>query len=419
MAWNEPGGSKDNDPWGNKRKDEQGPPDLDEVVRKMQDKLGSIFGGKKKSGNNDGGGSGPGLGKGGAAGMGLTLAVAVGAWLVYDMAHIIQPAEQGVVLRFGKYVDTLQPGLSFRLPRPIEQVVLVDVAQNRDVLIGYRSAGGGGRTSSKSSAVVSESLMLTRDENIVDVSFAIQYNIKSSSDYLFKVRDPDLTLREAAESAIREVVGKSDMDFVLKEGRSDIVGGVQKRIQEVIDNYQTGLMVISVNMQDAQPPEQVQYAFDDAVKAREDQQRLINESQAYSNDILPRARGAAARQIEEASGYKEQVVAQAEGEAARFESILAEYQRAPEVTRQRLYIETMEEVLSKSTKVMIDVEGGNNLMYLPLDRLMQQGQTANQGQSLVSPSLSSGLGSQANSAARSAQQFIKRERDSLRSREQR
>ncbi len=416
MAWNEPGGSKDNDPWGNKRKDEQGPPDLDEVVRKMQDKLGAMFGGKK-SGNNGGGGNGPSLGKGGAAGMGLTLAIAVGAWLVYDMAHIIQPAEQGVVMRFGKYVDTLQPGLSFRLPRPVEQVVRVDVAQNRDVLIGYRAAGGGGRTSSKSSSVASESLMLTRDENIVEVSFAIQYNIKSSSDYLFKVRDPDLTLREAAESAIREVVGKSDMDFILKEGRSDIVNGVQSRIQEIIDIYQTGLMVISVNMQDAQPPEQVQHAFDDAVKAREDQQRLINESQAYSNDILPRARGASARQIEEASGYKEQVVAQAEGEAARFESILTEYKRAPKVTRQRLYIETMEEVLSKSSKVMIDVEGGNNLMYLPLDRMMQGQPAPSQGQSF-SPNLSN-LESQAGSAARSAQQFIQRERDSLRSREQR
>ena len=418
MAWNEPGGSKDNDPWGNKRKDEQGPPDLDEVVRKMQDKLNGMFGGKK-SGNNGGGGNGPSLGKGGAAGMGLTLAIAVGVWLVYDMAHIIQPAEQGVVMRFGKYVDTLQPGLSFRLPRPVEQVVRVDVAQNRDVLIGYRAAAsaGAGRTSSKSSSVASESLMLTRDENIVDVSFAIQYNIKSSSDYLFKVRDPDLTLREAAESAIREVVGKSDMDFILKEGRSDIVSGVQARIQEVIDNYQTGLMVISVNMQDAQPPQQVQHAFDDAVKAREDQQRLINESQAYSNDILPRARGASARQIEEASGYKEEVVAQAEGEAARFESILAEYKRAPKVTRQRLYIETMEEVLSKSSKVMIDVEGGNNMMFLPLDRLMQ-GQAPSQGQSF-SPNLSN-LESQAgSSAARSAQQFIQRERDSLRSRESR
>ncbi len=411
MAWNEPGGSKDKDPWGNKRKDEQGPPDLDEVVRKMQDKLGGLFGGKKSGGGTEG----PSSGKGGAAGIGVILAVVLAGWLIYDMAHIIQPAEQGVVLRFGKYVDTIQPGLTFRLPRPIERVERVDVARNRDVLIGYRSAGSS-RAGSKSSTVANEALMLTRDENIVDVRFAIQYNIKSSSEYLFKVRDPDQTLREAAESAIREVVGKSDMDFVLKEGRSDIVSGVENRIQQILDNYESGLMVISVNMQDAQPPEQVQHAFDDAVKAREDQQRLINESEAYSNDILPRARGAAARQIEEASGYKEQVVAQAEGEAARFKSILTEYTRAPEVTRQRLYLETMEQVLSNSSKVMVDVEGGNNLMYLPLDRLMQENMSA--PSTGFSPSLSE-LEAQAGSAARSAQQFIQRERDSLRSRERR
>lgn len=413
MAWNEPGGSKDQDPWGNKRKDEQGPPDLDEIVRKMQDKLGGLFGGKKGGGGSDG----PRPSKGGAAGVGIIAGVVLAGWLIYDMAHIIQPAEQGVVLRFGKYVDTIQPGLNFRLPRPFERVVRVDVARNRDVLIGYR-AGGSGRTGGRSSSVASEALMLTRDENIVDVRFAIQYNIKSSSDYLFQVRDPDLTLREAAESAIREVVGKSDMDFVLKEGRSEIVSGVQDRIQQILDSYGTGLMVISVNMQDAQPPEQVQHAFDDAVKAREDQQRLINEAEAYANDILPRARGAAARQIEEASGYRDQVVAQAEGEAARFESILAEYTLAPEVTRQRLYLETMEQVLSSSSKVMVDVEGGNNLMYLPLDRMMQETTSASGGSIPFSPGLSE-LETQAGAAARSAQQFIQRERDSLRSRERR
>jgi len=418
MAWNEPGGSKDNDPWGNKRRDEQGPPDLDEIVRKMQDKLNGMFGGKKRG--NSGGGDGSGPGKGSAVGMGLVLLLAVGAWLVYDMANIIQPAEQGVVMRFGKYVATLQPGLSFRWPRPIEQVVRVDVAQNRDVLIGYRS--GAGRTSTKSATVPSEALMLTRDENIVDVRFAIQYNIKSSSEYLFNVRDPDLTLREAAESAIREVVGKSDMDFVLKEGRSEIVSGVQNLIQEILDKYKSGLMVISVNMQDAQPPEQVQHAFDDAVKAREDQQRLINESQAYSNDILPRARGAAARQIEEASGYKEQVVAQAEGEAARFESILTEYKRAPKVTRQRIYLETMEDVLSKSSKVMVDVDGSNNLLYLPLDRMMQAPDPTSKNQKQSSNTSSSGLEEAAGAAARAAaQQLIQQQRgrESLRSRESR
>lgn len=414
MAWNEPGGSKDNDPWGNKnRNNDQGPPDLDEVVRKVQDKLNSLFGGKKSGGGSDDGGEGggPQLGKTGSAGIFGVVGLLVVGWAIYSSAHIIQPAEQGVVMRFGQYVATLQPGLSFRFPSPIENVLRVDVAQNRDVLIGYRS--GGTRTSVKSATVPSEALMLTRDENIVDVKFAIQYNIKSSSDYLFRVRDPDQTLREAAESAIREVVGNSDMDFVLKEGRSDIVNDVKILIQEIIDRYETGLMIISVNMQDAQPPEQVQHAFDDAVKAREDQQRLINEAEAYANDILPKARGGAARQIEEASAYKEQVVAQAEGETARFEGVLTEYLKAPEVTRQRLYLDTMETVLSRTTKVMVDVEGGNNLLYLPLDRMMQQGaQTMNSGNFNSSMNQS-----QVNSVNRSSQPFTSRDTNSIRSRE--
>jgi len=418
MAWNEPGGSKDNDPWGsNNRKDDQGPPDLDEVVRKLQDKLNGLFGGKKRGGGDDGGSvGGPRPISGGSAGILGVVGLVVAGWLLYDSAHIIQPAEQGVVMRFGKYVDTLQPGLSFRWPRPVEQVLLVDVAQNRDVLIGYRS--GGSRTSVKTASVPNEALMLTRDENIVDVKFAIQYNIKSASDYLFRVRDPDLTLREAAESAIREVVGRSDMDFVLKEGRSDIVADVKTLIQDILDRYETGLMVISVNMQDAQPPEQVQHAFDDAVKAREDQQRVINEAEAYSNDILPKARGAAARQIEEASAYKEQVVAQSEGEAARFERILTEYQKAPEVTRERLYLETMEKVLGQSTKVMVDVEGGNNLLYLPLDRMMQGGAPTmpSVNPSDISSALSN-LQNQAGSATRNSQQMMQRDTNLLRSRE--
>ncbi len=416
MAWNEPGGSKDNDPWGNKNRNnnDQGPPDLDEVVRKAQEKLSSLFGNKKSGGNGDdsgGDGGGPSLGKAGSAGIFGVVGLLVVGWLIYSSAHIIQPAEQGVVMRFGQYVATLQPGLSFRFPSPIEKVLRVDVAQNRDVLIGYRA--GGTRSSVKSSSVPSEALMLTRDENIVDVKFAIQYNIKSASDYLFRVRDPDQTLREAAESAIREVVGNSDMDFVLKEGRSDIVNDVQVLIQAIIDRYETGLMVISVNMQDAQPPEQVQHAFDDAVKAREDQQRLINEAEAYSNDILPKARGGAARQIEEASAYKEQVVAQAEGETARFEGVLTEYQKAPEVTRQRLYLDAMETVLSRSTKVMVDVEGGNNLLYLPLDRMMQGGQSVNSNDFN-----SSILNNQnrANSVNPSSQPFTQRDANSLRSR---
>ncbi len=408
MAWNEPGGSKDKDPWGNKRKDEQGPPDLDEVVRKMQDKLGGLFGGKK----GGGGGDKFSPGKGSVAGMGVIILVLVGGWLLYDIVHIIQPAERGVVQVFGKYSSTMQPGLNATWPRPIATVERVDVAQIRNVEIGYRSTGG--RTA-KSSTVASEALMLTRDENIVDVRFAVQYNIKSAPDYLFNVRDPDQTLRQATESAVREVVGKSNMDFVLTEGRGEIASRIQVLIQEILDRYQTGLMVTSVNMQDAQPPEQVQSAFDDAVKAREDRQRKINEAQAYSNDILPKARGGAARLLEEANAYKAQVVAKSEGESQRFERILAEYQKAPEVTRQRLYLEMMEQVLSSSSKVMIDVNTGNNLMLLPLDKMIRESQLPARSQDFSS-SLSD-LESQMN-ASRSSQQLLQRERDS-RSRERR
>lgn len=413
MAWNEPGGSKDKDPWGNKQKDDQGPPDLDEIIRGIQSKLGGLFGGKK--GGGGGGSEMP--GKGGAAGIGILILVLVGGWLVYDMVYIIQPAERGVVMRFGKYVDTLQPGMNFRLPRPIETVDRVDVDQIRNVEIGYRSSGG---RVSKSSSVASESLMLTRDENIVDAQFAVQYRIKSARDYLFSVRNPDLTLREATESAVREVVGKSNMDFVLTEGRGEIVNRVQALIQKILDNYKTGLVVTSVNMQDAQPPDEVQAAFDDAVKAREDRQRLINEAEAYSNDILPKARGAAARQIEEANAYKEEVVARSEGEAQRFDRILTEYKKAPEVTRQRLYLDAMEQVLSKSSKVIVDVKGGNNIMYLPLDKMLQGGSTTTPSASDFSSALSS-LKNQTGAAKKSAAQLLRdnnRGRD-VRSRERR
>ncbi|MFC1749708.1 FtsH protease activity modulator HflK, partial [Pseudomonadota bacterium] len=272
-----------------------------------------------------------------------------------------------------------------------------------------------GRTT-KSATVPSEALMLTRDENIVDVRFAIQYNIKSAQDYVFNVKDPDLTLRESTESAVREIVGRSDMDFLLKEGRSDVVERVKQLTQETLDRYEAGLMVISVNMQDAQPPTEVQHAFDDAVKAREDQQRVINEAEAYSNDILPRARGAAARQIEEASAYKEQVVARADGEAERFTRILTEYAKAPEVTRERIYIETIEEVLGRSTKVMVDVEGGNNLLYLPLDRMMDRGASPMMPMAPTQAQMDQA----ALSSLRTAEELMhQREGDSLRSRERR
>ena len=412
MAWNEPGGSKDQDPWGNRNKD-QNPPDLDKIIKDIQGKLGGLFGGGKGGNGGDVTPSGP--GKGAAAGMGILVLLVIAGIAVANMIYIIQPAERGVVLRFGKYVDTIQPGLNFRLPWPIETVERVNVDQIRNVEIGYRSGGG---RSTKTTSAPSEALMLTRDENIIDVQFAVQYRVKSAKDYLYSVRDPDLTLREATESAVREVVGKSKMDFVLTEGRSDIVARAQSLIQEILDRYNTGLAVTSVNMQDAQPPEQVQHAFDDAVKAREDEQRLINEAEAYANDVLPKARGAAARQIEEANAYKEQIVAKAEGEAKRFEQILTEYQKAPEVTRQRLYLDTIEEVLGASSKVMLDVEGGNNLLYLPLDKMMQ-GSSSSGSVTPLLESIPSSLSSQAGSAVQSTRDFIQRDRESLRSRERR
>ncbi len=350
MAWNTPGDSGNN---------EQGPPDLDEVVRQLQNKVSDLFGGKKNSGKGGGGQiKGP-----GAKGIGMLAVVALIAWGLTGI-YIVDPAERGVVLRFGQYVDTTMPGPHWHLPYPIEKAIKVDVDQVRTVEVGYRTAG------TTTAPVPREALMLTQDENIVDIEVAIQYKVKGAQDYLFNVRDPDLTLGQATESAIREVIGKSTMDFVLTEGRSQVAADTEVLIQTILDRYQTGLIVVSVNMQDAQPPEQVQDAFHDAVKAREDEERLKNIAQAYSNDILPKARGDAARQLEEANAYKARVVAESEGRAARFDSVLAEYKKAPQVTRERLYLDSLESVLANSSKVMVDVDGGNNLMYLPLDKMM-------------------------------------------------
>ena len=364
MAWNEPGGSPDKDPWGGRRKN-QGPPDLDEMIRKLQKKLAGIFGGK--AGGSGGGAGGGGSGNTASAGAAMIIGAVFIVWLAYDSIHFIQPAERGVVLRFGKYVDTLQPGPSIRLPRPIEKVVRVDVDQIRTVEIGYRGEGG-----RQGVTVANEALMLTQDENIVDIKLAVQYKVKSPDDYLFFDRDPDVTMRKATESAIRETVGKSQMDFILKEGRSEVAARTKDSLQATLDRYNTGLIVTSVNIQDAQPPEQVQEAFLDAIRAREDQERLINEAEAYANEVIPKARGEAARLVEDANAYKARVVASAEGEANRFLQVLREYQKAPEVTRERLYIESLENVLQNSSKIMVDVQKGSNLLYLPLDKLTQR-----------------------------------------------
>lgn len=335
MAWNEPG--KGQDPWkgGN---GEQGPPDLDEVVRNLQRRISSMFGG---------GGGGSSL-----AGLGLIAIALVVAWLGTGI-YKIDEAERGVILRFGKFSETTLPGLRWHLPWPIESVEKVNV--------------------SKINSFPNKSLMLTADENIVDVDLTVQWRAADANAYLFNVRDPDQTLNDVAESAIREVVGKSGMDFVLGEGRTEIAQRTRSLLQETLDLYGTGIEVTSVNVRDAQPPEQVQAAVEDAIKAREDKERFGLEAQAYANDILPRARGQAVRRLEEAEAYKEQVVADAQGEADRFLKLLAEYEKAPQVTRQRLYLETIESVLDGASKVIVDVPEGNNLMYLPLDKLMQQG----------------------------------------------
>lgn len=379
MAWNEPGGSgggKGNDPWGGGGKGDGGgggqPPDLDEVVRKLQAKFAGIFGGfggKRGSGGSGGGG------RMASFGLGTILLVVIVLWGLSGL-YIIQEGKEGVVLRFGEYQQTVGSGLHWHIPFPIESVDVVNVQEIRTSEIGFRSAVGAttvGGTTQASRIVPREALMLTQDENIVDVKLAIQYRVMNARDYLFNVSNPDMTLTQATESALREVVGKSTLDFVLTEGRAEIVARVSVLLQEILDNYEAGLIVTSVNLQDAQPPEEVQHAFDDAVKAREDEERLRNEAQTYANDILPRARGQAARVIEEASAYQAQMVAQAEGDASRFLQVLEEYLKEPEILRERMYLETVEAVMMNVSKVMLDVESGNNLLFLPLDRMMSGG----------------------------------------------
>ncbi len=358
MSWNEPGGDK-KDPWSG-RGEQKGPPDLDEAIRSLQEKLSGFFGGGKE-GDDKSSGIPP------LKSLGLLMAGAVVLWGASGF-YIVDEGTHGVETRFGKYIATTQSGLNWHLPSPIESVTVVDVKQQRYIEVGYRSGG----TEQALGSVPKEALMLTKDENIVDVRLAVQYQVKDAKDFIFSVVNPAATLKQVTESAQRGVVGSSKMDFVLTEGRSEIVAQIKKEIQDVMDNYKSGIQVTSVNLQDAQPPEQVQNSFEDAIKAREDEQRLINEAEAYSNDVVPKARGAAARKIQEAEGYKEQVIAQAEGESTRFSKLLTEYTKAPDVTRKRLYIESMESVLSETNTVMVDVKGSNNMLYLPLDKMIQQ-----------------------------------------------
>lgn len=353
MSWNEPGGDK-KDPWSG-RNDQNSPPDLDEVMRSLQEKLGGIFGGGSNKNSSDTGPSGKGI-----------ALIGAGAVVLWSLSgfYTVDEGTRGVVTRLGAYVSTSQPGLNWHIPAPIEQVQVINVEQQRFIEVGYRSGGGQAMGS-----VPKEAMMLTRDENIVDVRLAVQYQVKDAKDYAFNVLDPASTLKQVTESVERGVIGRSDMDFVLTEGRTEIVAAIKTEIQSVMDAYKTGILITSVNLQDAQPPEQVQGSFEDAIKAREDKQRLINEAEAYSNDVVPKSRGAASRIVQEAEAYKEKVIAQTDGDVSRFSQLLTEYKKSPAVTKQRMYIEAMESVLERSNNVLVDVKGGNNVMYLPLDKL--------------------------------------------------
>jgi len=345
MAWNEPGGgnNKPKDPWGG---GDQGPPDLDEALKKLQEKLGGLFGGRGKSGGTSGGAGGG--SRGVSAGLvGVAALVAVVVWGLMGL-YQVDEQERAVVLRFGKYYDTVQPGLQWNPPL-IDEVIRVNTTKVR--------------------AATFREIMLTQDENIVEVHMSVQYVILDPTSFVLKVRDPEDSLQQAAQSALRHVVGDSRMDSVLTEGRAQIGVDVQTRLQLYTDMYETGIRVVKVNIDESKPPTQVQAAFDDVIKAREDEERLKNEAQAYANGIVPEARGRAQRVLEEAGAYREQVVANAEGEAQRFSALLEEYTKAPEVTRERLYVEAVQEVFANINKVMVDVEGGNNVMYLPLDKM--------------------------------------------------
>lgn len=350
MAWNEPGDNSnknDQDPWGGRRGGgRQGPPDLDEAFRKLQDSLNGIFG-KPKSGSGSGGG---GSGRGGSLGLfGIGLAILAVLWL-YNAIYVVDEQEQAVILRFGQYHDTVGPGLNIYFP-PIDKKFQENVTRER----AYSKQGQ----------------MLTEDENIVEVPLTVQYKVSNLKDFVLNVDQPEVSLQHATESALRHVAGSTTMDKILTEGREQMATEVRDRLQRFLDTYKTGITVTQVNIQSAAAPREVQEAFDDVIRAREDEQREKNQAEAYANGVVPEARGQAQRIIEEANGYRDEVVSRAQGEADRFTKLASEYHKAPEVTRQRLYLDSMQDVLSQTSKVLVTgQQGQNNLIYLPLDKMM-------------------------------------------------
>lgn len=369
-----------NDPqWGNRgndngggRRPNQGPPDLEELWRDLNRRLSSLFD-KRSGGRGGNGGDRPPVDLSPrmlGGGVGLILAVIVIVWLASGF-YIVDASQRGLVLQFGRYKESTESGLRWRLPYPIESHEIINISGVRTIEVGYRG--------SEKNKVLKEALMLTDDENIINIQFAVQYILKDPVDYIFNNRTPDESVMQAAETAIREIVGKNKMDFVLYEGREQIAVQASALMQEILDRYKTGILISKVTMQNAQPPEQVQAAFDDAVKAGQDRERQKNEGQAYANDVIPKARGTAARLLQEAEGYKQRLIATAEGDASRFKQIYSEYAKAPEVTRNRMYLETMQQVYSNTSKILVDARGPGSLLYLPLDKIMQAAGSGSSG----------------------------------------
>ncbi len=384
MPWNEPGSGApdDKDTWDRRegRRPGQGrgesPPDLDDIFREVKKRIESLFGGGRGSGNGArGGGDSDGRNGGinlpGGGLVGLVLIIGIGIWL-FSGVYTVDQGQQAIELRFGKYSETNEAGLHWHLPTPFESVEIINAQHVNTVEVGYRKGA------SSLSTVPREALMLTQDENIIDIQFAVQYDIKSPTNLLFNVSEfnsrnmAETVVRQATESAVREIVGRSTMDFAITEGRARLAAETKGLVQQILDRYETGINIRTVEMQNAQPPSQVKNAFDDVVRAREDEERIKNLAQAYANDIIPKARGFAARITQEAEAYKVSTVAEAEGRASRFNQVLDEYRKAPQITRDRMYLETMEEVLSNSSKMLIDQQGGNSVMYLPLDQLLRE-----------------------------------------------
>ena len=403
-----------NDPqWG--KRGGGGPPDLDEIWRNVNRRMSELFGRKPPQEPHEGG---PPPGGVPVAGLMWLVALVIVIWVASGF-YIVDAGRRGVVTRFGRYTETTLPGPRWHLPWPVEAVQLVDFSQVKTIEIGYRNT--------PKNKIDAEAVMLTEDENIIDIEFAVQYNLKSAADYVFNNRQPDQIVAYVAESAIREVVGKSKMDFALYEGREQIANQAQQLMQQMLDRYRTGVFVQQVTLQNVQPPDKVQAAFDDAVKAGQDRERLKNEGQAYANNVVPRARGMAARLLEEANGYTSEVVQRAEGDTQRFDQVLTQYEKAPGVTRERLYLDTMQSVLANTSKIVVDQKNAGNLLYLPLDKLIDHASSVASPAAPESPPAASdsGSGSSAGKAGASAAGSSdgtsgydpSRSRDALRNRE--